>query len=108
MPENKLPSFVDFMGKQPQGKDLRKKMDDNEDVNVRAHKENPDRRPNYKGDRPDEDIEESQNPREMTERLIGMMDDGSIEASRLVVACLNYMSEDDVVDMVNSYDIIDV
>jgi hypothetical protein len=41
----------------------------------------------------------SQSPREVTNKLIELMDDDIIRAYELARACLSYMSEADVTDM---------
>ena len=40
--------------------------------------------------------------RETTNRLLEMVDDGILDARELALACLKYMSEDDVKDMAES------
>lgn len=37
--------------------------------------------------------------REVTEKLLDMVDDGMLDADLLLTACLKYMSEDEVKDM---------
>jgi hypothetical protein len=44
--------------------------------------------------------------REMTSKLIAMMDDGLISAEAVAEMALAYMSEDDVADMMRANDIL--
>ena len=45
--------------------------------------------------------------REMTSKLIAMMDEGLISAEAVAEMALAYMSEDDVADMMRANDILD-
>jgi len=45
--------------------------------------------------------------REMTSKLIAMMDEGLISAEDVAEMALAYMSEDDVADMMRANDILD-
>ncbi len=45
--------------------------------------------------------------REMTNKLISMMDEGLISAEAVAEMALSYMSEDDVADMMRANDILE-
>jgi len=45
--------------------------------------------------------------REVTNKLIEMVDEGLIKAKTIMMACLNYMSEADVADMAHTNELID-
>ena len=45
--------------------------------------------------------------REMTSKLLAMMDEGLISAESVAEMALSYMSEDDVADMMRSNDILE-
>ena len=45
--------------------------------------------------------------RTQTNRLLAMMDEGLVSANFVAEACLGYMSEDDVADMMRCNDILD-
>ena len=45
--------------------------------------------------------------RTQTTRLLAMMDEGLVSANFVAEACLGYMSEDDVADMMRCNDILD-
>ena len=38
-------------------------------------------------------------PREMTNRLLEMIEEGLLDKDNVIMACVKYMSEDDVADM---------
>ena len=40
--------------------------------------------------------------REQTEKLLEMMDEGVLETKDIVIACVKYMTEDEVADMMES------
>ena len=45
--------------------------------------------------------------REKTNALIQCMDEGLLDKDQLILACLNYMSEDDVADMARTEGFLD-
>ena len=45
--------------------------------------------------------------REYTRKLMQMVDDGMLAKDDVILACLNYMSEQDVKDMCQTYEFID-
>jgi len=45
--------------------------------------------------------------RSVTKKLLQMIEDGSIDPETLVRACLDYMSESDVIDMANDNEFLD-
>jgi len=45
--------------------------------------------------------------RTQTNKLLAMMDEGLVSANFVAEACLGYMSEDDVADMMRCNDILD-
>ena len=49
----------------------------------------------------------SKSPREVTNKLIELMDDNNINAYELARACLDYMSEADVTDMAYTEGFVD-
>jgi Asp-tRNA(Asn)/Glu-tRNA(Gln) amidotransferase B subunit len=47
-------------------------------------------------------------PRQTTNRLLDLMDQGVLSAQMVAEMCLQYMSEDDVSDMVQANDLSDL
>ena len=48
----------------------------------------------------------SRQSRQYTRELLEMMDEGLLDPQTLVLACVNYMSEDDVLGMMRANDIL--
>jgi len=47
------------------------------------------------------------NVREMTDTLIGMVEDGELGAKHALLCCMSYMSEDEVADMMRVNELIE-
>ena len=45
--------------------------------------------------------------REYTTKLLEMVEEGILDRDNVIMACVKYMSEDDVADMMRSNDILD-
>jgi hypothetical protein len=48
----------------------------------------------------------SRKPREMTEKLLEMIEEGLLDKDNVIMACIKYMSESDVADMMHANEFI--
>jgi len=47
------------------------------------------------------------NPRDMTNRLLEMIEEGLLDKDTVIMACVKFMSEDDVADMIHANEFIE-